>query len=99
MNTLHFAGADYSAHAGDLDPELADDLRDCGASGDASGAVDYVLRRYTVTGDPSDCAAYLRRFGAWDDDELTDHAENLRRLVWLAGCDLREQSEIYFCTY
>lgn len=41
----------------------------------------------------------LASYGAWDDEQLADHDENLRRLVWLTGCDLRETGEAYFSTY
>ena len=32
----------------------------------------------------------LREYGAWDDDELTDHNDNLNRLLWLACGDITE---------
>jgi hypothetical protein len=100
MNALHFAGADWMVAASELAPALLQDLLDCGTPGqDASDAVAYVRQTYAVTGDPADCAAYLRTMGAWDEDELADHDVNLGRLVWLTGCDLREQGEAYFCNY
>lgn len=80
--------------------ELSEDLRaaliDCGGSGDSQWAVDIVRREFTVTGDPESCAAFLRGYGAWDSVELSDHDRNLDRLVWLAGCALREDGEFYF---
>ena len=101
MTGLHFAGGDFIA-----DPETMDDgflygLKDCGTPGQpADDAVQYVLDTYEITGDPVNCAAYLRVFGAWDDDELADHDKNLARLVWLTGCELREDDEVaYFSTY
>lgn len=97
--SLHFSGSDFCLSADGLPEQLAEDLRDCGGAGDASEAVDYVLSSYEITGDPDDCRAYLAAYGAWDDGDLANHDENLRRLVWLAGCDLREQGEIYFSTY
>lgn len=58
------------------------------------------MSHHDVTGEPTDCAAYLRGYGAWDDDELADHDENLTRLVWLTGCGLRENdSAVYFAAY
>jgi hypothetical protein len=99
MNKLHFTGNDWCASADELSPELLEALLDCGASGDASDAVAYVRSNFEVTGDEATCAKMLRGYGAWDDDELADHDKNLNRLVWLAGCDLREQGEAYFCTY
>lgn len=37
--------------------------------------------------------AYLYDFGAWDSDELSDHAENLQRLLWIACGDIQESSQ------
>lgn len=99
MNKIHFEGSDFTASADELDPELLDALRDCGAPGDAEEAVKYVRRTFEITGNPHDCRAYLRGYGAWDDEQLADHDSNLDRLVWLAGCDLREQGETYFSAY
>lgn len=96
---LHYAGSDWTLAADEISPELLQDLLDCGGSGDASEAVDYVIRVYTVTGDEADCRAMLASYGAWDDEQLADHDENLRRLVWLTGCGLRETGEAYFSTY
>jgi hypothetical protein len=99
INKLHFAGNDFSLTREELSDDLAEALLDCGASGDASEAVAYVLSSFEVTGEPDDCRAMLAGYGAWDDAELSDHQTNLKRLVWLAGCDLREQNEIYFSAY
>lgn len=32
----------------------------------------------------------LREYGAWDDEQLADHAENLQRFMWLAAGSLKE---------
>lgn len=32
----------------------------------------------------------LREWGAWDETELADHAQNLQRLVWLAAGDIAD---------
>lgn len=34
----------------------------------------------------------LREWGAWDDEELADHDQNLQRLLWLAAWDIFEES-------
>lgn len=100
MSELHFAGADWLMMYGDLDPVLLQDLLDCGTPGQsANDAVAYVLETHKVTGDVANCAAYLRGYGAWDDAELADHDTNLSRLVWLAGCMLREEGMAHFATY
>lgn len=41
--------------------------------------------------DAVELARELREYGAWDAAELADHDANLRRIVWLAGSDLREE--------
>jgi hypothetical protein len=30
----------------------------------------------------------LKEYGAWDENELADHAQNLQRLLWLAAGDI-----------
>jgi hypothetical protein len=45
--------------------------------------------------DPQTLADELGEYGAWDDDELTDHAQNLQRILWLACCDIAEDPDLY----
>jgi hypothetical protein len=40
--------------------------------------------------DPEIVKDELRGYGAWDDNELSDHDQNLKRLLWLACGDLVE---------
>lgn len=40
--------------------------------------------------DPAIVAACLREYGAWDDLELSNHNDNLARLLWCACCDISE---------
>ena len=40
--------------------------------------------------DPDAVRTELREYGAWDEDELENHADNLHRLVWIACWDLKE---------
>lgn len=42
------------------------------------------IRRQLEHIEPELLAAELREYGAWDETELADHAQNLRRLLWLA---------------
>lgn len=32
----------------------------------------------------------LAEWGAWDDEELADHDQNIQRIVWLAAGDIRD---------
>jgi hypothetical protein len=40
---------------------------------------------------PALIAESLREVGAWDATELSDHAQNLQRLVWIAANDITEE--------
>lgn len=48
------------------------------------------IRRQLVKLSPSAVRAELAEHGAWDGDELSNHAENLQRLLWIACEDIRE---------
>ena len=41
--------------------------------------------------DPAVLSAELKEYGAWDDEERTDHDQNLQRILWLAAGDITEQ--------
>lgn len=41
--------------------------------------------------DPALISAELKEYGAWDAKELSDHAQNLQRILWLAGGDIPER--------
>ena len=99
MAKLHFQGTDFFMDASEVDKAILDELRDCGSEGNNLEAVDYFMSICEVSGDIEDCKGYLKGTGGWLSEELNDHQENLKRLVWLAGCDLRENGQIYFSTY
>lgn len=40
--------------------------------------------------DPEILKAELREYGAWEDNELTDHDTNLQRILWLLAGDIVE---------
>ncbi len=37
-------------------------------------------------------ATELREYGAWNVDELSDHPQNLQRLLWIACSDINEDN-------
>ena len=47
------------------------------------------------TWDPETLRAELVESGAWDEEELADYEENIRRMVWLACCDVAENPKDY----
>lgn len=34
----------------------------------------------------------LEEYGAWNSEELADHAQNLQRILWIAAGNIREES-------
>lgn len=40
--------------------------------------------------DPKVLADELREYGAWDELELANHADNLHRIVWIAAGNIAE---------
>ena len=40
---------------------------------------------------PEKIAEELKEYGAWDEVELSNHEENLIRIVWIAGGDIIEE--------
>ena len=69
----------------------------CSAPGqDATEAVDAALRNQYLASqvanfDPEKLKDELRGYGAWDEKELEDHEENIRRLIWVASSQLRDE--------
>lgn len=39
---------------------------------------------------PELVAQELKEWGAWEDEELKNHTQNIQRLLWLACCDVNE---------
>jgi hypothetical protein len=61
---------------------------------DATDAVNALIPQLDLSGlQPNEVRDELRGYGAWDEEELADDEENLRRIVWIAGCNLREEAE------
>ena len=54
-----------------------------------------VRERFNITAGVEDAKDFLRGYGAWDDDQLADHGDNIDRLIWIAGGDIVEQGDFY----
>jgi hypothetical protein len=61
----------------------------CDADVDALSGKASIARQLAKI-DPDTLRADLREYGAWDDDDLADHDQNLQRLLWLACGDIVE---------
>jgi hypothetical protein len=95
LNKLHFASSMF-LQAWDFDDDFRHALEACGGQGDQGANVEHVINNFDITGEVDECVTMLEMYGAWSDEELQDHDANLRRLVWISGCDLCESDELYF---
>lgn len=73
------AQAQACSHPGPCDADVAD-LRQ-----------EPKIRRQLEKLKPELVAECLREYGAWDDEELADHEQNLSRLLWIACNDIAEE--------
>ena len=48
------------------------------------------IRRQLERIDPEVLRKELREYGAWDDEDLADHVQNLQRILWIAAGDIVE---------
>lgn len=66
-------------------------ILDCSHAGQCDQDVEYWIGKLDLSHiDPAKLVLELAEYGAWDQDELSDHDENLARLVWIATNDLSE---------
>lgn len=75
-------------------PEEA--INDCTHMGDCDSDVEYWVNKLNISANSKDTREYLKRFGTWDDKELSDHDANIRRLFWIACGDIKENGDFYF---
>lgn len=79
--TLNLHQAESASHPGPCDADVAALMQEPSIS------------RQLAALDPDDVRAELREYGAWDDEELSDHRYNLARILWIACCDVSEWPE------
>ena len=92
--SFNFSESPIYVDANDLDPTMYEDWKACGGSGDQSENVDAFIRQYDITGDEAVCREALKPEGAWTEDQLQDHDENLRRVVWIFGSMFTEDETL-----
>jgi hypothetical protein len=66
------------------------------SSGAADNAVAEARQYFNIEVPENDLRRFLKRYGAWDAEELSDHDANIDRLIWLACLDCRENETTYF---
>lgn len=63
----------------------------CSHQGECIHDVEAVIPELDLSGiDPEELRIELSEYGAWDDEELSNHDENLNRWVWLCACDIMD---------
>lgn len=68
-------------------------VTDCSHQGPCDEDVEFWFLKLDTSKFPSAdaIACELREYGAWDDNELMDADANLRRLIWLAAGNIRDE--------
>lgn len=72
-------------------PESA--IAECCHSGACDSDVDRWLGVLKLQIDADLLREELREYGAWNAEELSDHADNLARILWIAAGNLQEEIE------
>ena len=91
MKTLY----NYSNYGNDL-RLTRKDAESVSHSGDCEGDVltvmekPYVKKQLALL-EPSNLMRELYEYGAWSEDELLNHQDNLMRWVWISGGDIVER--------
>ena len=62
----------------------------CDAEVSAGSEVPYISEQLAKL-DPEDLRQELEQYGAWDAEELANHAQNLQRILWIAAWDIVER--------
>lgn len=65
-------------------------------SGKADYAVAEIKEAYNVVVNKDGLKKYLKRFGAWNTEELSDHSNNIDRLIWIATLECKENDTNVF---
>ena len=74
------------------------DVRNCSHSGSCDYNVEELsqiprIKKQTEKWDHEILNDSLREFGAWDDAELSNHEQNVRRMLWIACNDVENDIE------
>lgn len=86
----------YTSGSGRIELQLTKNQALTGShSGDCEPDVKYLRTLPEISEqlgkiNPETLTKELGEYGAWDDDELKDHDQNLTRILWIACCDISE---------
>lgn len=66
-------------------------VADCSHQGDCFEDTDYWAQHISMPATPEAIRAELAEYGAWSTEELADDNANIRRLLWCAACNIKEE--------
>ena len=69
-----------------------DALKECYHSGSCDDAVEHWVNKVKIEVEPEKLAKELREHGAWSDEELRDHEQNKRRILWIASGNYHDEN-------
>ena len=81
----------------DQDDFYPEDITRLGNSGDQYDLAKWFQYQFQIeVDDPNYLAGYLHEYGTWDWDDLENREENIIRLIWIMGCDIKETGIFYY---
>lgn len=96
MNILYYTGS------GRIQLDIPEEILSvCSHPGDCYSNIQYVRQNNSFIEnqlqeiDSDDLRKELSEYGAWTEEQLESHDENLNRILWLACGDLMESSNDY----
>lgn len=94
MTTLQKTGETYFNYIGSITLPL-DIVKNCSHSGQCDDDVKRSLELPEVKAemseiDPIQLKKELGEYGAWNEDELSNHQDNIERILWIAAGDIMD---------
>ena len=74
-------------------------IEDCSAPGPVDDACDYWCKRLNFEAPPWLLREHLKSYGPWNQADLCDHQQNLKRLLWIWACDCHDSNDPDYLPY
>lgn len=66
-------------------------VTDCSHQGNCDEDTEAWAGKLNLDIEPKLLREELAEYGAWVDDELLNHEENIRRIIWIAACNIKDE--------
>ena len=85
----------YFNYIGSIELPL-DVIEQCHHTGDCDEDVNYCMKLPEVKAelegiDPENLRRELKEYGAWDSEQLSNHNDNLARILWIAAGNIQDE--------